>query len=70
MNLVDPVTAYPMRITQRFLEDGSKVRIAKRVGLLFHDRRYWHRGDDTGVLLLQRVIPRVMMMFGRLALQV
>lgn len=32
VNLVDPVTSLPTRILQRYLEDGSKVRVSKRSG--------------------------------------
>jgi len=32
--LIDPETGLPTRITYGFLEDGSKVRIAKRSGAL------------------------------------
>ena len=32
VNLVDPVSGLPTRISRKFLEDGTKVRIAKRSG--------------------------------------
>ena len=34
VNLVDPVTGFPTRITYSFLEDGTKVRISKRSGAI------------------------------------
>lgn len=34
VNLVDPVTGLPTRITYSFLEDGTKVRISKRSGAI------------------------------------
>ena len=46
VNLVDPVTNKPTRITYTFLEDGTKVRVAKKSGaviprpeILKHRRR-------------------------------
>ena len=32
VNLVDPVTKLPTRISRRYLEDGGKVRVAKKSG--------------------------------------
>ena len=32
VNLVDPVTNQPTRISYSFLEDGTKVRVAKKSG--------------------------------------
>jgi len=32
VNLVDPVTGLPTRVTRKILQDGSKVRVAKRSG--------------------------------------
>eukprot|EP00560_Eucampia_antarctica_P005841 CAMPEP_0197840002 /NCGR_PEP_ID=MMETSP1437-20131217/45351_1 /TAXON_ID=49252 ORGANISM="Eucampia antarctica, Strain CCMP1452" /NCGR_SAMPLE_ID=MMETSP1437 /ASSEMBLY_ACC=CAM_ASM_001096 /LENGTH=168 /DNA_ID=CAMNT_0043449541 /DNA_START=247 /DNA_END=750 /DNA_ORIENTATION=+ len=32
VNLVDPVTGKPTRITKQYLEDGTKVRVAKKSG--------------------------------------
>lgn len=32
VNLVDPVTNQPTRVYRKFLEDGTKVRVAKRSG--------------------------------------
>eukprot|EP00815_Leptocylindrus_aporus_P010546 CAMPEP_0116071186 /NCGR_PEP_ID=MMETSP0322-20121206/13573_1 /TAXON_ID=163516 /ORGANISM="Leptocylindrus danicus var. apora, Strain B651" /LENGTH=165 /DNA_ID=CAMNT_0003559373 /DNA_START=141 /DNA_END=635 /DNA_ORIENTATION=- len=32
VNLVDPVTGLPTRVSKRYLEDGSKVRVSKRSG--------------------------------------
>mmetsp|Transcript_48945 Transcript_48945/g.72765 ORF Transcript_48945/g.72765 Transcript_48945/m.72765 type:complete len:181 (-) Transcript_48945:238-780(-) len=34
VNLVDPVTGYPTRVTRKFLEDGTKVRVAKQSGAI------------------------------------
>ncbi len=34
VNLVDPVTGFPTRVTYSFLEDGTKVRISKRSGAI------------------------------------
>mmetsp|Transcript_16298 Transcript_16298/g.31018 ORF Transcript_16298/g.31018 Transcript_16298/m.31018 type:complete len:178 (-) Transcript_16298:97-630(-) len=34
VNLVDPVTNQPTRITYNFLEDGTKVRVAKKSGAI------------------------------------
>jgi large subunit ribosomal protein L24 len=34
VNLVDPVTGKPTRITKKILEDGSKVRVAKKSGAI------------------------------------
>jgi len=34
VNLVDPVTGLPTRVTRKLLEDGTKVRIAKKSGAI------------------------------------
>ena len=34
VNLVDPVTGFPTKVTYSFLEDGTKVRISKRSGAI------------------------------------
>ena len=34
VNIVDPVTGYPTRVTRKYLDDGSKVRVAKRSGAI------------------------------------
>ena len=34
VNLVDPVTGKPTRITKHYLEDGTKVRVAKKSGAI------------------------------------
>jgi len=34
VNLVDPVTGLPTRVTKKILQDGSKVRVAKRSGAI------------------------------------
>ena len=34
VNLVDPITNKPTRITKQFLEDGTKVRVAKKSGAI------------------------------------
>lgn len=34
VNLVDPVTGFPTRVTYSYLEDGTKVRISKRSGAI------------------------------------
>lgn len=34
VNLVDPVTGKPTRVTRKILEDGSKVRVAKKSGAI------------------------------------
>lgn len=34
VNLVDPVTNLPTRISRKYLEDGTKVRVAKRSGAI------------------------------------
>ena len=34
VNLVDPVTGLPTRVSRKLLEDGTKVRIAKRSGAI------------------------------------
>ena len=34
VNLVDPVTGFPTKISYSFLEDGTKVRISKRSGAI------------------------------------
>ena len=34
VNLVDPETGLPTRVNRKFLEDGTKVRIAKRSGAI------------------------------------
>lgn len=34
VNLVDPMTNQPTRITYQFLEDGTKVRVAKKSGAI------------------------------------
>ena len=32
VNLIDPVTGLPTRVTRKYLEDGTKVRVSKRSG--------------------------------------
>ena len=34
VNLVDPVTGQPTRVFKKFLEDGTKVRVAKKSGAI------------------------------------
>ena len=34
VNLVDPVSGLPTRVSKKYLEDGTKVRIAKRSGAI------------------------------------
>jgi large subunit ribosomal protein L24 len=34
VNLVDPVTGYPTRVIRKYLEDGTKVRVAKKSGAI------------------------------------
>lgn len=34
VNLVDPVTGFPTKVTYSYLEDGTKVRISKRSGAI------------------------------------
>lgn len=34
VNLVDPVTGLPTRVTRKFLDDGTKVRVAKKSGAI------------------------------------
>ncbi len=34
VNLVDPITNQPTRITKKYLEDGTKVRVAKKSGAI------------------------------------
>lgn len=34
VNLIDPVTLKPTRITRKYLDDGSKVRVAKKSGAI------------------------------------
>jgi len=34
VNLVDPVTGLPTRVGRKVLEDGTKVRVAKKSGAL------------------------------------
>ena len=34
VNLVDPVTGLPTRVGRKILEDGSKVRVAKKSGAI------------------------------------
>ena len=34
VNLVDPVTGFPTKVTYSFLDDGTKVRISKRSGAI------------------------------------
>ena len=34
VNLVDPVTGFPTRVTRQYLEDGTKVRVAKKSGAI------------------------------------
>ena len=34
VNLVDPVTGKPTRVTRKILDDGSKVRVAKKSGAI------------------------------------
>ena len=34
VNLVDPVTGLPTRVRRKILEDGTKVRVAKKSGAI------------------------------------
>ena len=48
VNLVDPETGLPTRISYGFLEDGTKVRVSKKSGSIIHkptreDRKYANR---------------------------
>jgi large subunit ribosomal protein L24 len=41
VNLVDPVTGFPTKITHSYLEDGTKVRISKRSGAIIPKPQVW-----------------------------
>ena len=41
VNLVDPVTGFPTKITWSYLEDGKKVRISKRSGAIIPKPEVW-----------------------------
>jgi len=41
VNLVDPVTGFPTRVTYSYLEDGTKVRISKRSGAIIPKPDVW-----------------------------
>lgn len=41
LNLVDPVTGFPTKITHSYLEDGTKVRISKRSGAIIPKPQVW-----------------------------
>ena len=48
VNLVDPETGLPTKISYGFLEDGSKVRVSKKSGSIIHkpareDKKYVNR---------------------------
>ena len=46
VNLVDPQTGKPTRIAHRWLEDGTKVRVAKRSGAII-PKPEWTRKKDA-----------------------
>ena len=41
LNLVDPVTGFPTKVTHSYLEDGTKVRISKRSGAIIPKPQVW-----------------------------
>mmetsp|Transcript_27376 Transcript_27376/g.49355 ORF Transcript_27376/g.49355 Transcript_27376/m.49355 type:complete len:198 (-) Transcript_27376:291-884(-) len=41
VNLVDPVTGFPTKVTYSYLEDGTKVRISKRSGAMIPKPEVW-----------------------------
>jgi large subunit ribosomal protein L24 len=43
LNLVDPVTGFPTRISWSYLEDGKKVRISKRSGAIIPKPELWRQ---------------------------
>ncbi len=46
LNLVDPVTGFPTRITWSYLKDGTKVRISKRSGAIIPKPEVVRKPDD------------------------
>lgn len=43
VNLVDPVTGFPTKVTYSYLEDGTKVRISKRSGAIIPKPDLWKK---------------------------
>lgn len=41
VNLVDPVTGFPTKVTYSYLEDGTKVRVSKRSGAIIPKPDVW-----------------------------
>merc|ERR1719253_1654093 len=41
VNLVDPVTGFPTKVTYSYLDDGTKVRISKRSGAIIPKPDVW-----------------------------
>jgi large subunit ribosomal protein L24 len=49
VNLVDPVTGFPTKITYSYLEDGTKVRIAKRSGAIIPKPQLWKEPQSSSL---------------------
>ncbi|KAL7526482.1 hypothetical protein ACHAXR_001509 [Thalassiosira sp. AJA248-18] len=49
VNLVDPVTGFPTKVTYSYLEDGKKVRISKRSGAIIPKPDVWKQKMRTSI---------------------
>eukprot|EP00571_Detonula_confervacea_P012723 CAMPEP_0172298340 /NCGR_PEP_ID=MMETSP1058-20130122/1045_1 /TAXON_ID=83371 /ORGANISM="Detonula confervacea, Strain CCMP 353" /LENGTH=198 /DNA_ID=CAMNT_0013007609 /DNA_START=82 /DNA_END=678 /DNA_ORIENTATION=+ len=50
LNLVDPVTGFPTKVTYSYLEDGKKVRISKRSGAIIPKPDVWKQEKMTNLI--------------------
>lgn len=50
LNLVDPVTGFPTKVTYSYLEDGTKVRISKRSGAIIPKPDVWKKEKMTNLI--------------------
>ncbi|KAL3817848.1 hypothetical protein ACHAXA_004022 [Cyclostephanos tholiformis] len=50
LNLVDPVTGFPTKITHTYLEDGTKVRISKRSGAIIPKPQVWKQPQISNLI--------------------
>mmetsp|Transcript_34120 Transcript_34120/g.82505 ORF Transcript_34120/g.82505 Transcript_34120/m.82505 type:complete len:203 (+) Transcript_34120:115-723(+) len=50
VNLVDPVTGFPTKITYTYLEDGKKVRVSKRSGAIIPKPEVWKQAQMNNLI--------------------
>lgn len=50
VNLVDPVTGFPTKITYSKLDDGTKVRISKRSGAIIPKPQVWKQAKVDNLI--------------------